>query len=233
MQDILVIGGSSGIGLKLVEMLSATGNAQVYATYHNTRPAELPSVSYHPLNVLSDKPDLSFLPDQLHGFVYCPGSINLKPFHRLTADDFLQDYRLNVTGAITTLQMALPRLKASEAASVVFFSTVAVQLGLTFHTQVAANKGAIEGLTRALAAELSPRIRVNCIAPSLTDTPLAAQLLSTPEKREASANRHPLKKIGQPEDIAAMAQFLLSNQASFITGQILKVDGGMGAVRMA
>ena len=214
-------------------MLSASGNAQVYATYHNTQPAEFPNASYHALNVLADKPDLSLLPDQLHGFVYCPGSINLKPFHHLTAEDFTQDYRLNVTGAITTLQAVLPRLKASEAASVVFFSTVAVQLGLNFHTQVAANKGAIEGLTRALAAELSPRIRVNCLAPSLTDTPLAAQLLSTPEKREASANRHPLKKIGQPEDIAAMAQFLLSNRTSFITGQILKVDGGMGAVRMA
>ncbi len=231
MRNILVIGGSSGIGLQLVKQLAADGNAWVYATYNKTQKDPADNISYHQLNVLDTTPDLSFLPDTLHGFVYCPGSINLKPFARFTETDFLDDYRLNVTGAIKILQQALPKLKAAEHSSVVFFSTVAVQLGLNFHSQVAASKGAIEGLTKALAAELSPRIRVNCIAPSLTDTPLSAQLLSTPEKREAGAARHALKKTGTAQDIANAAEYLLSEKAAWITGQIFKVDGGISTVR--
>lgn len=134
--------------------------------------------------------------------LYCPGSIQLKPFARIKAEDFAQDFQLQVIGAIRVIQQVLPILKASPQASIVLFSTVAVQTGFTFHTQVATSKGAIEGLTKALAAELAPKIRVNCIAPSITDTPLAGTLLSTPEKKEANAQRHPLKKIGAPEDIA-------------------------------
>ena len=125
----------------------------------------------------------------------------------------------------------LPRLKKSGNASIVLFSTVAVQSGLPFHTQVAASKGALEGLTKALAAELAPTIRVNCIAPSLTDTPLAASLLNTEQKKEAIALRHPLKRIGTAGDIANMASFLLSPKASWITGQILHVDGGMSSLK--
>ena len=231
MRNILVIGGSSGIGLQLVKQLAAEHNTSVFATYNKTQSEPIDNVSYHQLNVLDATPDLTFLPEVLHGFVYCPGSINLKPLGRFTEADFLEDYRLNVTGAIKTLQQALPKLKAAENASVVFFSTVAVQLGLNFHTQVAASKGAIEGLTRSLAAELAPRIRVNCIAPSLTDTPLSAQLLSTPEKRDAGAARHALKKTGTAQDIANAAQYLLSEKAGWITGQIFKVDGGISAVK--
>ncbi len=127
--------------------------------------------------------------------------------------------------------MILPRLKKVENSSIVLFSTVAVQTGLPFHTQVAASKGAIEGLTKALAAELAPKVRVNCIAPSLTNTPLAASLLNTDQKVEANAQRHPLKRIGSTEDIANMAMFLLSDKASWITGQILHVDGGMSSIK--
>ena len=134
-------------------------------------------------------------------------------------------------GAIAVIQKLLPNLKQAETSSIVLFSTVAVQTGMGFHASIAASKGAIEGLARSLASEFAPKIRVNCIAPSLTDTPLAERLLNSPEKREASAARHPLKAIGAPADIASAAAFLLSDQASWMTGQILHIDGGMSSVR--
>jgi NAD(P)-dependent dehydrogenase (short-subunit alcohol dehydrogenase family) len=163
---------------------------------------------------------------------YCPGSINLRPFERIKPIDFEIDYKLQVIGAIKIIQAVLPKLKKAENASIVLFSTVAVQSGFPFHTQVAASKGAIEGLTKALAAEYAPKIRVNCIAPSLTDTPLAANLLNNDQKKEANAARHPLKRIGAAEDIAHIAAFLLSEKASWITGQIMHVDGGMSSLKI-
>jgi NAD(P)-dependent dehydrogenase (short-subunit alcohol dehydrogenase family) len=231
MANYLIVGGSSGIGLNLVTQLAGDGH-QVYATY-NTHPTQTTNnfVQYHPLNVLDDHINLEFLPEILNGIIYCPGSINLRPFERIKPADFLSDYNLQVTGAVKIIQAVLPRLKKAGNAAIILFSTVAVQNGLPFHTQVAASKGAIEGLTKALAAEFAPAIRVNCIAPSLTDTPLAAGLLNTDQKREANALRHPLKKIGTASDIANMAAFLLSDKAEWITGQILHVDGGMSSVK--
>lgn len=230
MKNILVVGGSSGIGKTLVKQL-AENSYHVLATHYQTPVEELDGVEFHSLNVLDETLDLSFLPDQLHGLVYCPGSINLKPFARIKPTDFAHDFELQVNGAIKVLQTALPHLKAAEKASVVFFSTVAVQLGFNFHSQVAASKGAIEGLTRALSAEFAPHIRFNAIAPSLTHTPLAGRMLSSDEKIEANAKRHPLQSIGQPEDMAHMAQFLLGEESKWITGQVLKVDGGMSSIR--
>jgi len=230
MRNYLVVGGSSGIGLQVVKDLTAQGHA-VYATFNQNVVTDIPAAKFYPLNVLDDSIDLSFLPAQLDGVVYCPGAIALRPFARISPADFIADYQLQVVGAIKIIQAALPMLKANENASIVLFSTVAVQLGLNFHSLVSTSKGAIEGLTKALSAELAPTIRVNCIAPSLTDTPLAASLLNTEQKIEANAQRHPLKRIGSPTDISNMVDFLLSSKASWITGQILHIDGGMSAIK--
>jgi NAD(P)-dependent dehydrogenase (short-subunit alcohol dehydrogenase family) len=232
MANYFIIGASSGIGRQLALQLSGEGHT-VYGTYHHhIAESNLPLLEYHHLNVLEETLSLDYLPEVMDGLVYCPGTISLKPFNRIKPEDITADFQLNVSGAIKTIQAALPLLKKSAHPAIVLFSTVAVQLGLSFHTQVAVSKGAIEGLTRALAAELAPAIRVNCIAPSLTDTPLAASLLGSEEKREANAQRHPMKKIGRPEDIANMASFLLSDKAGWITGQIIHVDGGMGALKV-
>ena len=231
MQNYLIIGGSSGIGQELAIQLFQSGK-QVFATFNKSEPKlENTNIHFHHLDVLEDTFYLDFLPDELAGLAYCPGSISLRPFERIKPLDFETDYKLQVIGAIKLIQLVLPRLKKSGNASIVLFSTVAVQSGLPFHTQVAASKGALEGLTKALAAELAPTIRVNCIAPSLTDTPLAASLLNTEQKKEANALRHPLKRIGTAGDIANMASFLLSPKASWITGQILHVDGGMSSLK--
>ena len=230
-KNFLIIGGSTGIGNHLARQLAVTH--RVYATYnkHTTTPQENEQISFHFCNILDEEADFSYLPEKLHGIVYCPGSINLKPFARIQPEDFINDYRLNVIGAVKIIQQLLPKLKVASNAAIVLFSTVAVQQGFNFHSMVAASKGAIEGLTKALAAELAPSIRVNCIAPSITETPLSFSLLNTDIKKEANASRHPLKRIGNPADIANMASFLLSDEASWITGQIMAVDGGMSSIK--
>lgn len=232
MSTYLIIGASSGIGKKLSEQLVGSGH-KVYATYFKNKPGT-PSDNpdYHYLNVLDENNSLDFLPDSLDGLVYAPGSINLRPFERIKPADFIADYNLQVLGAIKIIQATMPRLKRTENASIVLFSTVAVQTGFNFHSQVSASKGAIEGLTRALAAEFAPKIRVNCIAPSLTDTPLASSMLNSDQKREANAMRHPLKKTGTPENIADMAEFLLSEKSNWISGQIFHVDGGISSIKI-
>lgn len=232
MKQYLVIGGSSGIGKSIVNQLAEAGN-RVFATFNtHTDFEESDLVSYHHYEVGKNDLNFDFLPDVLDGFVYCPGSINLIPFARIKAQDFKNDFDLQVVGAIETLQHVLPKLKKSDHASILFFSTVAVQTGFNFHSQVAVSKGAIEGLTRSLAAEFAPKIRVNAIAPSLTDTSLAQKLLSSDDKKEANAKRHPLQKIGQPEDIAELACFLLSEKSKWMTGQILALDGGMSSIKL-
>lgn len=231
MGNFLVVGASSGIGKAIANQLINEGHT-VLGTYNTHSFDGAPNFSAHYLNVLDDNNDFSFLPDTLNGVIYCPGSINLRPFARIQASDFTQDFNLQVGGAIKVIQAALPALKNSSASSILLFSTVAVQLGLNFHTQVATSKGAIEGLTKALSAELAPSIRVNCIAPSLTNTPLAAGLLNTEQKVEANALRHPLKRIGTVEDISEMACFILSEKSGWITGQIMHVDGGVSVIKM-
>ena len=230
MKNYLIIGASSGIGEALSNELATAGN-NVIGTYNNNTTENSESITFHHLDVKKEF-DLNFIPDTLDGLAYCPGSINLKPFKRLSAESFKEDFDLQVLGAIKVIQKVLPALQKSESPSIVLFSTVAVQAGFNFHSQVAVSKGAIEGLTKSLAAEFAPKIRVNAIAPSLTDTPLASRLLSSDEKREANAQRHPLKRIGTAKDIAQTAAFLLSEKSSWITGQILHVDGGMSSLKI-
>ncbi len=232
MANYFIVGGSSGIGRELALQLARGGN-QVYSTWFKDEISEKEeNTEYNYLNVLDDEITVDFLPDNIDGLVYCPGSINLKPFHRIKPDQFIEDYKLQVVGAVKVIQAVLPRLKKSGNASIVLFSTVAVQTGFSFHSLVSSSKGAIEGLVRALSAEFAPAIRVNGIAPSLTDTPLAGRLINTSEKKESNAQRHPLKRIGEPADIAEAAEFLLSDKASWITGQVLHVDGGMSNLKV-
>jgi 3-oxoacyl-[acyl-carrier protein] reductase len=231
-KNILVVGGSSGIGLALVKQLVQDG-AKVINVSRKKSDDWPDGVQHIELDVLGDTSSLtSQLPEQLHGLVYAAGSINLKPFTRLTPDDFLNDYRINVLGAVTVIQQCMKALRSSGSGSVVLYSTVAAKVGLSFHASVAAAKGAVNGLTLALAAELATQnIRVNAVAPSLTDTPLAGNLLSTDEKRDASNKRHPLGRYGQPDDIASATRFLLSDESSWMTGQIISVDGGMSTLK--
>lgn len=229
MANYLIIGGSSGIGKEIVYQLNEKGH-HVYATYHKHEQSSFDQVTYFPLNVLEETVSTELLPNELDGIVYCVGSINLKPFRRFSAEELLDDYRLQVVGAMETIKATYKLLKKSNQASIVLFSTVAVQQGFPFHAQVSASKGAIEGLTRTLSAEFAPSIRVNAIAPSLTDTPLAEKLLSTPDKKEANAQRNPMKRVGRAIDIANMATFLLSNQSSWVTGQVFGVDGGQSSI---
>ena len=229
MANYLIIGGSSGIGRALVGLLSNEGHRlTVWARERRDLPESVTFVSYDVTGEAD--PDKANVPDGLDGLVYCPGSIDLKSFRSLKAPAFREAFELNVVGAVRCLQACERVLKKSSKASVVFFSTVAVQRGMPFHAGVAAAKGAIEGLTRSLAAEYAPNVRVNAIAPSLTDTPLAGKLLATDDKRQASADRHPLKRVASAPEIAAMAAFLLSDNAAFVTGQIIGMDGGLSSI---
>jgi 3-oxoacyl-[acyl-carrier protein] reductase len=229
-KNILVVGASSGIGYAVASQLLAQ-EATVFSLSRRT-PQGL-NVQHLTADVTQLSGDIVGLPEELHGLVYCPGSINLKPFARLTKDDFLKEFELNVLGAVSVIQGSLKNLKkAPKGAAIVLFSTVAVQMGMGFHASIASAKGAVEGLVKSLASEFAAnKIRVNAIAPSLTDTPLAQHLLTSPEKREASAKRHPLNRVGNAEEVAASALFLLSDSASWITGQILHIDGGMSSVK--
>ena len=231
-KHFLVVGGSSGIGLEIVKALFEKGNEVYVGSRTKDLLADLSGVHHFPLDVTVDPLNIEGLPEVLNGMVYCPGTIRLKPFQRLTIDDFLEDLQVNFLGAVRTIQSCIGRLRKSKTgAAVVLFSTVAVKSGMPFHASVAGAKAAVEGLTRSLAAEFAPRIRFNAIAPSLTDTPLARDLLSSEEKRQTSAGRHPLKRIGTPQEIAGLAVHLLSDAGAWLTGQIIHIDGGMTALR--
>jgi len=227
----LVVGGASGIGLETTNLLSPN-NRVIILSRNNRNLDGLNNVEFHSADVTKSAEELPQINDPIDGIIYCPGTINLKPFKSLKIDDFQNDFEVNLLGSVKIINKYFPNLKSAEKASIVLFSTVAVQTGMPYHASIAAAKGAIEGLTRSLAAELSPSIRVNCIAPSITNTPLADKLLNNESKLKASEERHPLKRIGNSKEIAELVAFLLSESASFITGQIIKVDGGISSVKI-
>jgi NAD(P)-dependent dehydrogenase (short-subunit alcohol dehydrogenase family) len=230
MAEYLIIGASSGIGAALAEMLVAEGH-QVTGTGKNKLP-EISGLKQYLYDVHQESIPEGMIPEKLDGLVFCPGSISLKPFNRIKPEEFLSDLQLQIAGAVKVLQASYASLARGEQSSVVLFSSLAAGTGLKFHTLVSSTKGAIEGFARALAAEWAPQIRVNVVAPSLTDTRLASALLNTTEKRNANAARHPLKRIGSPQDIAETAKFLLKPQSSWMSGQVLHVDGGLSSLQL-
>lgn len=220
--------GCGGVGAVLAEQLLAAGEE----LWIGSRRQPTAAGHWFALDVMAESYDWpDALPERLDRLIYLPGSIILKPLARISAQELRDAFELNVVGAMRIAQAVLPRLQRAEGASITLVSTVAVAQGMGFHTTVVAAKGALEALTRAWAAELAPRIRVNCVAPSLTDTPLAAPLLTTDERRQAAAKRHPLGRIGQPADIASAIAWLGSPAASWVTGQVLHVDGGLSTLR--
>jgi len=229
MKNILLIGGSSGIGLSIAQQLQEDYN--VYIASRTSEGLENLKVTHLSFDATTDNLDISSLPEKIHGFVYCPGSINLKPFKMMSLETFQEDMHLNFFSLVKVIKSLMPIM--ADEASMVFFSTVAVATGMPFHTSVAGAKGAIEGFAKAMAAEYAPKYRVNVIAPSLIDTPLAKRLLSTDRKREMMAQRHPLKRVGNADDIANIAIFLLSEKSTWMTGQIVGVDGGMSTLNIS
>ena len=230
MKNYLVIGGSSGIGKEISELLS--NENIVFSTSRNEINGSNENIRHIKYDVLEDELDPELLPDQIDGFVYCPGTINLRPFRSLKLETFRSDLELNLIGAIKTLQIILPRLQQSPSSSIIFYSTVAVKTGMPFHSSVSSSKSALEGLTKSLAAEFAPKIRVNCIAPSIVNTPLANKFLNTEDKIEKAAARHPLNMIGTAKEIAQLTQYLLDEKSKWITGQIINIDGGISSVKV-
>lgn len=224
----LVAGGSRGVGAAIVKSLAKQGAKGLILS--RQAPDQLVEGWQHQTQDMTKVLEFD-LPEKIDGLVYAPGSIVLKPFHGLKKADFLEAYELNVLGAVALLQRCLPTLKEAKQASVLLFSTVAVRLGMPFHSAIASAKAGVEGLTRALAAEWAPKIRVNAIAPSLTETDLAQRLLNSDSKREAAESRHPLKRVIQKEEIAELARFLLSEHSASISGQVLPVDAGLSTIK--
>ena len=227
-KNILLVGGSKGIGLATVKLLEKDHN--LFVISRTMEGLEDLDVTHQEFDATRDKVSDLQLPEIIDGFVYFPGSINLRPFHMIRPEVFREDMDINFFSLMEIVQKILPNLKRSEQASLIFFSTVAAKVGMPFHTSVAAAKGAIEGFAKALAAELAPAIRVNVIAPSLTNTTLAGKMLSTEEKVVKMGERHPLKRVGEAKDIANMVEFLLSEKSSWMTGQVLGIDGGLSAI---
>lgn len=230
MKNILLIGGSQGIGFEIAKNLCQTNNVIVASrTIGNLDGLK---VQHIPFDASTEILDLNSLPETIDGFVYCPGSINLKPFKNLKIEHFQDDLEINYLHMVKVFQTILPKLLQSSQASVVLFSSVAATTGMPFHSSIAGAKAAVEGFGKAIAAEFAPKIRVNTIAPSITNTPLSDKFLNSEAKMGRAAERHPLKKVGQPQDIAQMAQFLLSEDSSWITGQVFHVDGGMSTLNI-
>lgn len=230
-KSFVVVGGSKGIGLEITKTLSERGHQVLVLSRTADSIGGLSGVTHQTFDVTTDEVEKTWLPESIDGLVYCPGSINLRSFRALKPEVYREDFELNVVGAIKVLQSALPGLKKNGASSVLLFSTVAVALGMHAHASIAASKGAIEGLTRTLAAEFAPHTRVNCLAPALTDTPLTEKFFADPEKAKSMGEMYPMGRTGTANDLAAASIFLLDGESSWVTGQVWGVDGGMSRVR--
>jgi NAD(P)-dependent dehydrogenase (short-subunit alcohol dehydrogenase family) len=235
----IVIIGTTGIGGALARSLGSRGHS-LHLVARNADQLSVMGTELGATTAVADVTDAAALDAAVKsagpivdGLAYCVGTINLKPAHRTVDSDVMTDFEVNALGALRAVRAALPALKASEqqTASVLLFSTVAVGQGFASHASVAMAKGAVEGLTRSLAAELAPKIRVNAIAPSLTKTPLASFMTSNEATSAAIAALHPLQRLGESEDIAAMASLLLSPSSGWITGQVIGIDGGRSTLR--
>lgn len=228
MKHYLIVGASSGIGLELASQLQLQNEITALARTQKSL-NELPNTTFYEVDITHENPNFPQIDKPIDGLIYCPGTINLKPFRSLKSEDYLAEWNTNFLGAVKTIKQYLPQLQQAENPSIILYSTVAVQTGMAFHASISSAKGAVEGLTRSLAAEFAPKIRVNAIAPSLTQTSLAEKLLNAEAKLKSAEERHPLKRIGAPKDIVEATLFLLN--ATWVTGQILHVDGGMSSVR--
>ena len=227
-KNILVIGGNSLIGQEVIKLSNSKGD-NVIATSRST--IDLPLENFIKLDPNEDLSSLDALPESIDALLYCPGSISLKSIQRMDISDIREDFRINVEGAFNIIKKVLPNLKKDEGASVVFISSVAAKSGMTFHSSIATSKAALEGFARSLASELAPRVAVNCIAPSLTNTPMAEHLLNNEKKLQSSEERHPLNTIGDPAKVAKVIYNLFSAKEDWITGQTISIDGGLSSLR--
>lgn len=222
MKTIIVIGGSKGIGHAIIKTL--IDNHKIINISRTVPGLSHSNLTHYTCDVLHD--ELPMI-DAADGLIYCPGSINLKPISRLSLDDFREDFEINVLGAVKSIQKYLPLLKNGNKPSIILFSTVAAKLGMPFHASIATAKSGVEGLVKSLGAELAPLLRINAIAPTITNTQLASKLLRNDKMIENIKERHPLKKFLNPDEVAAMAEFLLSDKASSISGQVFEMDCGI------
>lgn len=222
MKTIVIIGGSKGIGEAILRSQLDTHKV---VNISRSKPLIIhENLLHYNCDVLVDElPDLN----EVDSLIYCPGSINLKPFSRFKIEDFQDDFEINFLGAVKVIQKYLPKLKEANDATILLFSTVATKLGMPFHTSIASAKSAVEGLVKSLGAELAPKIRINAIAPTITSTPLAEKLLRNDAMKEAIAARHPLKKYLIPQEVATMADFLISEKSGAMSGQIMTLDCGI------
>ncbi len=227
-KNILVIGGNSSIGQEVIKLANSQGD-NVIATSRSI--IDIPLKNFIQLDPNEDLSGLDTLPDSIDALLYCPGSISLKSIQRMDISDVRDDFRINVEGAFNIIKKVLPNLKKDDGASVVFISSVAAMNGMTFHSSIATSKAALEGFARSLASELAPRVAINCVAPSLTNTPMAEHLLNNEKKLQSSEERHPLNTIGDPARIAGVIYNLFSAKDNWITGQTISVDGGLSTLR--